>query len=116
MELPRPPCPRLLRASASFFGLGGSNEDGWPESCCRVGKIACVISPRIARAILATRRCTAKRMGNGAPDFELAADASSRRLPTLPLSEETQAPRQAPPEPGGAGIWARTRPLDSFDG
>src|SRR5262245_4342360 len=31
-------------------------------------------------------------------------------------SEETQAPRHTPPEPGGAGIWARTRPLDSFDG
>jgi len=26
-----------------------------------------------------------KRVGNGAPDFELAADASSRLLPTLPL-------------------------------
>jgi len=25
------------------------------------------------------------RMGNGAPDFELATDASSRRLPTRPL-------------------------------
>jgi hypothetical protein len=26
-----------------------------------------------------------ERSGNGAPDFELAADASSRLLPTLPL-------------------------------
>jgi len=26
-----------------------------------------------------------QRVGNGAPDFDLAADASARRLPTLPL-------------------------------
>jgi len=26
-----------------------------------------------------------QRVGNGAPDFELAADAAARRLPTLPL-------------------------------
>ena len=31
-------------------------------------------------------------------------------------SVETQAPRDAPPEAGGAGIGARTCPLDSFDG
>jgi hypothetical protein len=27
-----------------------------------------------------------QRLGNGAPDLELAAHASSRRLPTLPLA------------------------------
>jgi hypothetical protein len=54
MELARPPCPRLLRASASFFGLGA-----------------------------AQRGQNRLRHVNGAPDFELATGASSRRLPTL---------------------------------
>jgi hypothetical protein len=27
MELACPPCPRLLRTSASFFGLSAANED-----------------------------------------------------------------------------------------
>jgi len=33
-----------------------------------------------------------QRVGNGAPDFELPADASARLLPTLPAAEP-----QAPP-------------------
>jgi hypothetical protein len=54
MELACPPCPRLLRASASFFGLGA-----------------------------AQRGQNRLRHVNGAPDFELATGASSRRLPAL---------------------------------
>src|SRR5215510_8513498 len=36
-------------------------------------------------AILPTRRCPSNAWANGAPDFELATDASARRLPTLLL-------------------------------
>src|SRR5215475_13449506 len=59
MELACPPGPRLLRASASFFGLALRS----------VGKIGCATA-------------------NGAPDFELATGASSRRLPTLPPNDQ----------------------------
>lgn len=62
MELACPPCPRLLRASASFFGLGGY---------------------RFAHPGL--RLPQFRRVGNGAPDFGLAAGAATRLLPTLPL-------------------------------
>jgi hypothetical protein len=73
MELACPPGPRLLRASASFFGLALRS----------VGKISCATSPRIARARFAHASVRNRRMANGAPDFELATGASSRRLPAL---------------------------------
>jgi uncharacterized protein YktB (UPF0637 family) len=48
----------------------------------RVGnKIGCTTSSRIARARFCHASKHIQRVGNGAPDFELAADASSRRLP-----------------------------------
>src|SRR5215469_12069004 len=39
------------------------------------------------------------RMGNGAPDFELATDASSRRLPTRPLLARPPYCRRRPTRP-----------------
>jgi hypothetical protein len=49
-----------------------------------VGKIACVISPRIARAILLTHRCTFNARATARRESSLRRTrASARRLPTL---------------------------------
>jgi hypothetical protein len=48
-----------------------------------VGKIAGVMSPRVACARFCPRVDARKRVGNGAPAFELPAQARSRLLPTL---------------------------------
>ena len=74
MELACPPCPRLLRASASFFGLGAAQGGQ--------NRLRHVVAHR-SRAILPARRRASNARANGAPDFELATDASSRRLPAL---------------------------------
>src|SRR5262245_24053608 len=85
MELSRPPCPRLLRASASFLGLGGYRltDPGYARRHFRRANRLRDVASRRLRAILPTRRCTSKRVDNGASAFEVPAEACSRLLPIL---------------------------------
>ncbi len=68
------------------FGIRGRNCVGWAKSA--VQRRLASLARDFAHASVHIQR-----VGNGAPDFELATDASARRLPTLPLPSERTAYR-----------------------
>ena len=74
MELACPPCPRLLRASASFCGLGAAQRGH--------NRLRHVVAHR-SRAIFARASMRMQCVGQRRADCELPAEACSRRLPAL---------------------------------
>jgi hypothetical protein len=95
-----------LGGHRSVFPTGWNSPARHARACCghprlflglalrSVGKIGCATSPRIARARFAHASMRNRRAANGAPDFELATGASSRRLPApLPNDQKKRRPR-----------------------
>src|SRR5262245_10795051 len=107
MELACPPGPRLLRASASFFGLVVQSLESR----------TCACSLPLVPAKAGPQPHSASKTRVNALMAWIPAFAGMNGVCCVGwVSEEAQAARQAPPEPRGAGIWLRACPLDSFDG